>query len=424
MGRRLKTSQPTVIQTQLTPLSDTFSIQASDTLEQWFYVNTGEYSPDRTQTPLQLTPTIEAVDEDSSTKYTPSFLNVSWYYFDPNNTTDYSSDTYWPGLGWVKITAVEGGTGVDYYCPTQSNPKFKLYVTKNVAPPSVGSTTAGQGICCVASYIDPRDVGVTYVVKDNVTLVTSKEASVNTVAINLLAPTKTIFNILEPPTEEIDNQTVEITTFDFKAQILDSSNNDVTSSYYIEWYGKENNEITEHLINTLNCYTQTTQKSGKGQGTDTITIDAMYTEHIDIVCKIRRTSTSALLPAISYCSLVWDVPRVDVMTICRNGQSVDSTNREMNFTNIVNYKGGVLSDEKRKENLRFHFYSRVSTSSVLTDRGWGDEITIDSSQLKQTTSYATPVHAEVYLTGAFENVTHNGENVTHNGQYVFHRFIN
>lgn len=138
MGRRLNTSRPTVIQTMLTPLSDSFAIQPSDTLEQWYYVNTGAYSPDRQSTPLQLKPTIVAVDTSTETIYHPSFAGVVWYYFDPSNNTDYSAtDDFWPGLHWVRITAVEAETGGvlnDYYCPTTGNPDFKLYVQKNVTP--------------------------------------------------------------------------------------------------------------------------------------------------------------------------------------------------------------------------------------------------------------------------------------------------
>ena len=73
MGRLLNISQPEVIITNLTPLSDNFWVSASDTLEQWFYVNDGSYKPNRTLTRLVLTPMIEAVDTDSGIKYTPSF---------------------------------------------------------------------------------------------------------------------------------------------------------------------------------------------------------------------------------------------------------------------------------------------------------------------------------------------------------------
>jgi hypothetical protein len=91
MGRRLNISQPTVISTTLVPLSDYFDIVASDAIEQWYYVNTGEYKPDRTETPLILTPIIKAVDEDTGIAYTPTLAPVKWYYHDPTYTHDDSS---------------------------------------------------------------------------------------------------------------------------------------------------------------------------------------------------------------------------------------------------------------------------------------------------------------------------------------------
>lgn len=423
MGRRLNTSRPTVIQTMLTPLSDSFAIQPSDILEQWYYVNTGAYSPDRQSTPLQLKPTIVAVDTSTETIYHPSFASVVWYYFDPSNNTDYSAtDDFWPGLHWVRITAVEAETGGvlnDYYCPTTGNPDFKLYVQKNVTPPTVGDGNAGQNLCCVATYIDPRDSGVTVEVKETVLLATNKDATSGSLKINLLAPTKTIFNVLSGGSS----------VYNFVAQVLNDNNDDVTEDYYIEWYGKVDNERTEHLINTLYCYTQATQVTDKGQGKDTITIDAMYVEHLDIVCRLRKTSSSALLPSVAHCSLVWEFPQIDPHTVCKNGRVVNASNREMTFTNIINYRGGVISDAQRIANFLFNYKRRISTSSSYTDMGWGDEITVQSNSLRQTTSYSTPVHAEVYMLGAYsasqDDDTFDGTGtyavVTDDGDVVFDR---
>ena len=78
MGKRIKISQPTVIITDLPPLTDMFDIIPSDSLEQWYYANSGEYSPNRIDTPLLLTPSIKAVDESSGQIYYPGFQTVGW----------------------------------------------------------------------------------------------------------------------------------------------------------------------------------------------------------------------------------------------------------------------------------------------------------------------------------------------------------
>lgn len=413
MGRRLKISQPTVIVTDLQPLTDMFDIIPSDSLEQWYYVNSGNYSPNRADTPLMLTPSIKAVDESSGQTYTPGFQTVAWYVLTPGNTTDYSaSDTLWPGKGFVRITAVADGDNVDYYCPSSNNPNCALVVKKNVPPPS--GSSAGVTLCCVATYIDPRDSGVTYMVRKVVSLATSQDASVSNLKVSLQCPPSQKFNVFTSP----------CSVFEFKAVIQGDDNQDVTASHYIEWYGVVGDSTTEVLLNTLPCYTQCTQASGKGQGTDTVRIDAMYAEDLSVVCKVRNTTSasSALRKEKAYASVIWDFPKIDAMTVCRNGSSVDSNNRSLTFDTVVNLKGTTLTDAQKLANLLIKYLRRVSTSSTFTNMGWGQTVTVDSSTVKQTTSYSTPVHSEVYMLGAYEEVTDGGEVVTDNGETVFTRF--
>lgn len=79
MGRRLNLSTPTVINTELIPLDESFYIENNGQLEQWFYDNTNSYAPNRKLTPLTLTPKISAFDADSKVRYEPSFYTVKWF---------------------------------------------------------------------------------------------------------------------------------------------------------------------------------------------------------------------------------------------------------------------------------------------------------------------------------------------------------
>lgn len=412
MGKKLKISQPTVIVTDLQPLTDMFDIVPSDSLEQWYYANSGEYSPNRIDTPLLLTPSIKAVDESSGQIYNPGFQNVAWYVLTPGNTADYSaSDTLWPGKGFVRITAVADGSNVDYYCPSSNNPNFALVVKKNVPPPS--GSSGGVTLCCVATYIDPRDSGVTYMVRKVVSLATSQDASVSDLKICLQCPPSRKFNVFTSDS-----------VFEFKAVLQGPNNQNVTASHYIEWYAIPGDSTTEVLLSTLPCYTQCTQATGKGQGTDTVRIDAMYIEKLSVVCRVRKTtsSSSALQKEKAYASVIWDYPKVDAMTVCKNGGSVDNNNRDLMFETVVNIKGATLTEEQKSANLLINYLRRVSTSSSYKNMGWGQTVTDKSNNLKQTTSYSTPVHSEVYMLGAYEEVTDGGEVVTDNGETVFARF--
>lgn len=412
MGKRLNISQPAVIITDLPPLTDMFDIIPSDSLEQWYYVNSGEYSPNRNNTPLILTPTIKAVDESSGSMYSPSFLNVAWYLLTPGNSTDYSgSDALWPGRGFVRITAVADGDNVDYYCPTSGTPG-RLVVKKNVPPPA--GSTGGVTLCCVANYIDPRDSGVTYMVHKVVSLATNQDASADILKVELQCPPSQKFNALK----------AESSVYEFQAKLLGANNQDVTASHYIEWYGIVGDSTTEVLLNTLPCYTNCTQPTGKGQGKDTVRIDAMYAENISIVCRARKTTSasSALMKEKAVASVVWDWPKTDSVTVCRNGAAVDDNTRNLTFETIVNVKGATLTEQQKQDNLLINYLRRVSTSSSFTNMGWGQTVTVKSSTVKQTTSYSTPVHSEVYMLGALEVVTDGGEPVTDNGETVFARF--
>lgn len=428
MGKRKNVSQTTVIQTNLVPLSDALSINASDTIAQWYNVDTNTYSPDRTVTPLVLTPVVTAADKESGQEFVPSF-SAWWYVFDINNETDYSStDSHWPGLHWVKVeagAAETAGVTNDYW----HNGNL-LVVQKNISPenPTLqsGVKTSGENLCCVAVYTDPRDIGATVTLSGTVLLVTNKDAEDKTLRINILAPNTTMFNFVRRGFTEYGTQTErERSIYQFRAKILDCNNNDVTSQYYIEWWAKVNNSTNSVLIDTLPCYTETTQVPMTGQGHNIIRLDAMYVENIQIIVGVRETSTSPLLPYRGRCNLLWDYPNIEGVTVSETGRAVNSINRLMKFSTIVNLKGNsscTLTEQQKKENFLFHYLGRKPIQNGFTDidMGWGLETVIESWKLKNPT-YSIPVHTEIFTLGPYEAVTDNNEVVTDNGDVVYDR---
>jgi hypothetical protein len=93
----------------------------------------------------------------------------------------------------------------------------------------------------------------------------------------------------------------------------------------------------------------------------------------------------------------------------------------MLFENVINIKGRTLTREEIDAHLLVNWKRRVSTSGTFTDMGWGREISVESNELINTTSYSTPVHSEIYMRGAYDYVTHNNEIVTHNNEDVWER---
>lgn len=423
MGRRLNTTQSVVIQTELTPLSDMFSISPSDTLEQWYYVNGGIFSPNRANSPLVLTPSIRATDLDTGTNYTPSLAPVNWYYFDKNDTVDRrATDALWPGLGWVPITNTNTQSDADYIKDGQ-----RLIVHKNVAPPTTSSN--GARLCCVARYIDPRDSGVTYTVMDDVTLTTNQDASTDFFDVYIQTPKLQTFNPFVrynlTPNPNNNNQPTRVDVlYKFPVKVLNKSNNaDITSNFTLTWYGV-NEELGEPmLIERFPCYknaSQVVDSVEKGQGTDTVVINAMYIEEITIICKISYNGNE--LDPYDQVSLSWEYPKIDPIADCINGKSVDNNNRSMKFGTIINTKDGELSKEQKETHLLINWKKQASTAGQPTYIGYGQEITVSSNELKQTTSYVTNVSADIYMLGVFDVVEDSNETVTDNGETVYDRY--
>ena len=419
MGRRINISQPTVIKTELPPLTDMFDILASDSLLQWYYVNDGSFKPNRQETPLTLTPVITAVDESTGDKYTPNPTSAAWYWLDVTNGPSTSSDELWPGKGYSRINETADGAGVDWYVPSESNTQCRLVVKKNVPVPT--GTTSGITLCCSAKYTDPRDSGIAYIVRQTVILATNQDATMENLTVVMDSPSSQKFNVFTSDKLQTVNGEQKA-DYTLSAIVLDANNNDVTASHYVEWYGRLNGGA-EVKLDTLMAYKKATQGTGEGQGKGTVKVNMMHAEKLDVIVKVRKTTSasSALISPTAFASIVWDIPKLDCYTACKNGSAVNNEVRDMTFETIVNIKGETLTDSQKSWNLQFQYKSRVSSSGTFTSRGWGQSKTLSSSDLRQTTSKSTTVHSEAYLQGPYEVVTYNDEDITYNGEEVYDR---
>ena len=414
MGRKLNVSQAAVIQTELTPLDDALHIEASDTLEQWYYVNTDRFSPNRSTTPLVLTPKLEAYDTETQGTYRPAFGLWGWYYHDNAASQDsYPSDDLWPGRCWVPVTQTNRASGADFikYVAqpnTDEVETYQLIVRKNV--PAASSSGGGLMLCFVGQYTDPRDNGVTYMVKQTVTLTTNQDATTEFFDVDIQTPVLQTFNPLVRWNSSL---------YTFKAVLTNKAGADVTDDYTLRWYGRIGSSGAEVLLETLPCYTEATQPTGKGQGTDTVAIDVKYAEKVAIVCRVLSSGT--LLPPRDEVAVSWGYPSIRPITHSRNGQNVNNVNRKMTFEMIVNTRDGELDAATKREHFRYNWKKHVSTSTATSNLGWGETLTVDSSSLKQTTSHVTEVNADVYILGPLEAVTDNSEAVTDDGSVVYDR---
>lgn len=388
MGRRLNLSTPTVINTELIPLDESFYIENNGQLEQWFYDNTNNYAPNRKLTPLTLTPKISAFDADSKVRYEPSFYTVKWF----EKAYSASAGDYVE----TEITNVTDSDDADYVKVGNN-----LMVKKNV------SYTRSITIRCEAQYIDPRDSGITYTVGDSVVLSTNRDASIEFPTLDVSCPKSQAYNPLRDASSQF--------TMAAKAYM---GKTDVTESTYFVWYAIDG--TSEVLANTMPWYVS-------GQNTSTLVVDAMYGEDIRVVLRSKDNAAAATLrPDKVYRSIVWRVPDVDTHVLSKNGSAVRSDTKEMSFDTVVNCLGEVLSEATKSEHLHFNWKTRKNTQSTEVDMGWGQKITLDASSLRNTIGStsslaSTLVFPYVYLLGAYEKVLDDGEVVTDDGQVVYDR---
>ena len=183
------------------------------------------------------------------------------------------------------------------------------------------------------------------------------------------------------------------------------------------WYGIKNGQ--EVLANTLPWYVS-------GQGTDNLVVDAMYGENINVVLRCKMMDGETLSPSKAYATLSWRTPDIETFVQSDNGGAVRSNTEDMTFDTIVNVNGDVLSDSLKQKHLAFNWKIRKNNTSTEIDKGWGQQITIDASELRNVTGMdstlaSTLVGNVVYLKGAYEEVTDGGEVVTYNGEKVYGR---
>lgn len=408
MGRRKNISSPMMIDTLFAPLIDSFDIVQSDTLEQWFYVNKetnqgtiGVYSPDRTETPLILTPTIKAVDKDTNEVYTPSFSTLQWFITIGNGSE-------------AEVTSV---TATDDFYLSGNNLVVRKY--GKLAP-----GTDPIKCRCAAVYVDPRNLAPVSV-GNEVLLTVSQDATQDMPDITLNCEKMVPFNPLRYNPNDVSSSSLR--TITAKVMLGDK---DLTADSQLLW------TATDDIIKTETNISATVQDGGVARKKfpcfvsatgATLTVDMMYTERINIICRVMNPDTNQPYPAKAYATLRWVTKDIKGITYSKQGAAVDSTSGDKTFELIVNMDGETLSEDIKDAHLAYNWKSRKTSVSSLSDKGWGKTLLMRKSELKNNKENGiiptTLVHADIYLLGAYEHVTQDGEAVTQNGEIVYQRPI-
>lgn len=399
MGRRLNIAQPTVIDTMLSPLNESFNIEQSGPIRQWFYNIDGSYKPDREVTPLILTPHISVYDPETKATYYPTITHLtSWSMMVETQSGDYE---------WEVIDASESSASDDsilYYV----RPDFSLVVRTNTP------STSPIVLKCTLVYEDPRLAGQTHTIEETMTLSTSEDTSLSIPELRIENPSVRTFDVLAESERNTTTGMMTCTdTFTCKAYL---GGVDVTDSTYLIWYIKTGG--IEVLAQNHPCYVS-------GQNTSVLTVDLMYAETITAICRAKQSSTAAeLYPSEAVADYVWqDNLFLHATAASQNGTKVDSIARDLTFDTICNIRGHMMSAEEKTEHLFFHWKKKPTNADTTTYLGYGQTITRPSTEFLNYQKFGVQVMPDVLLRGAYEKVTmtSGGEAVTLNGEQVFVR---
>lgn len=365
--------QPLAIVTSYTQLVTRFGLVAEvGSRVQFYYTNVNEFIPSRAVTPLLIRPYLNVADPDGviPTGDKSSSLTMTWFEDSYDNQITSSTEGY------------------------TINSDNSLTVKKDVLPSSPIQILA-RGI-----YMDTRN-GNTLTFEDRMTL-NSVSKSDNSLSIVVDKPNKLTFDPLE------DDESVSI-----KAT-LRLGRSDVAAANAKYWWYSVNNGV-ETLIDELD----TAVEYVSGQNTDTLVVNAMYTNLTFIrVRGAYYTDTEPAAPPADApyadMALVYRLPMIRAEIYSPNGGTLRSTESSKTFKVLLSTSKRMLTDGEVSEHYLIRWFRRPLTAGGVASRvGDGVTVNIKAADLKLTNRQTMNVYPEVYSRGAYGYVvTSDGTAVT------------
>lgn len=409
--RVLSKPQPLSIHTEFLPLDVSFDLIADDTLRQWYHNVDNLWQPNRTITPLNITPRVMVNDKETSEVSECTITQSTW-----SKRETVSGQTG----DWSVITTTIESPSAPYQLDGDA-----IRVKENILNKVVE-------LKCHVLFAHPKFEGVTYEVEDSVLLVTSEDTAL-TYANIYLSYTDTTQNKTFAAAElltfdPILDYDVSSDTFDSQFTFTASAKKgdvDVTDpdpeheivGTYFEWY------IQEKGV-TVAATSHPAYVSGGTSGSKTLVVDALYSEEFLIICQGKEIGSTEFYPTYAKTTVAWSYPLVDCAVECENGASIKETDRDLIFSPIINTKSHTLNDAEVRKNLQVNWGTKLeggASATVCTDLGWGPKMVVNSSVVRGTQVFNKQVYATVYTKGCYQPVTCNGQSVTCNNEQVISR---
>ena len=354
---------PVVVTTQRTPLTGSLTIASGGgALSQVYDSLSQSYEPvDREDTPLVLSPVVSLTDPDTGQAVPISDLSaveIRWYVGTATTyvTSRIPSDDY--HLQTDDDTATGNATGA-------------LVVRHNVGP----TDNYAVPLLCELTCTDSSRAE-TY--KFDATVMLSSEVKAQDLLTVQMGNPKTV--TFDPIRDDSSQRT-------FTAKVLNGSE-DVTASVKLFWY------IDDVLADAHLGYVS-------GQNTDALTLDADYLDGavVKAMFAIDTTATAPDHPAKAESTLLWHWPRMQALPYSQSGEAIRSTDEQKKFSAIIQAYGHDVPAAKVQKYCRLNWYTRPTNTTTRTDRGWGDEVTLDGTVLFQTGGAHCNVGVDLYTLG-------------------------
>lgn len=394
MGVRRIKSPGMDVPTLYTALATQFKLETSggETLQN-YYGNGQGWKPNRTLTPLVVTPVLTAVDPDSQEQFTPVFQNVTW-------TELLTKETY--GQNEVPSRTIGDTAGsllADYTVAADGT----LTVRRNVR------YDESVSLRCDIIYTDPR-TGRNYTETQTLPLACSLESD-EVYGVSIAQPTRR-WNPLSGSSSR----------FTFVASATLGST-DATSSVKFFWYYVINNQevLVDDTSNPCAAYVS-------GQGTSTLVVDADYeSDALTFVVRIAPSLSAAAPtePCRDHCSVIWDLPEIKEIYSTPKGRVARTSMDEMAFSVRYHAENEDISDAVSRERIiKRWFLRRRNGTTGNTDETtviYNETATVKASSLLTSDGSHAFVGAEGFILGPLKVVKHNGLPVLYNNQPVFGR---
>lgn len=478
--RKVLNSHPVTLTMSLPPLDESFELVTNnEPLEQWYYSNDGSFSPNRKRDNLVLTPSIKVTIPDTRQVVTPSIYNSGsgWWVMNADGTwptdpitnqqegnVDYIVDPITYSLIVKKNVLPDAPVvlkcKIIYIDPRVSGVLYEVeqLVTLNtnqdsetIYPDLFVDAPALQTFDPIFDTLDP----LTGLVRDPFGDVCDFE-----------------FNAVA---KWNDNDISKDMTFVWKFKDVEGGGSEETiENYpgYISGQGTATLQVNAMFaenfavvccakftytpirdatgqnpasngwyVRTVTQVTNTTGMNPKQQGwyvldgkfyvptqdtspqAGTIYYSITYSVTSDTTPQagvVYYTTNGDLVPDKIYRTVAWELPEMNIQTVCGGSNVITPNGDGKNFTTTINSKGQTLTEEQ-KENFLFNWKRRQTNLNTINDEGWGPMLLLPNSKCFVSTKNTLNVKPDVYVKNAYRTVLCNGSVVTCNGDPVFAR---